>query len=293
LEQGDFSAARKSADQLGLEGVDPKPLIAEIDKAEKERLSQLETQLNQLKRRDDEASIQQLKALLPKFQALASAGGAASAAEASADANDTSAAIGDAQSRAQKKTADAAFQQIVQRYQQAVSAGEKNGLSAARSDLQSVVQGGGPHGDEAQQYLDDVNAKLAALSQPPPAAVKPPSKLAAAPGAVPDNDAAIRAVIHLYEQAFDRRDADALRKVWPGMGSRYARYQATFGAASSIAMRIDIERVEVSTDGETAVAGGESSQDFTPKSGKSMRAKNATTFHFSKVNGSWVISDVQ
>jgi hypothetical protein len=293
LEQGDFLSARKSADQLGLEGGDPKSLIVEIDKAEKERLSQLETQLNQLKLRDDEASIQQLKALLPKFQALASAGGAASAAEASADAKDTSAAIGDAQSRAQKKTADTAFQQIVQRYQQAVSVGEKNGLSAARNDLQSVVQGGGPHVSEAQQYLDTVNAKLAALNQPPPAAIKPPSKLASPPEPVLDNGAAIRAVVHLYEQAFDRRDADALRRVWPGMGTRYARYQATFGAASSIAMRIDIERIEVSADGETAAATGQSSQDFTPKSGKSMRAKNATTFHFSKLNGTWVISDVQ
>jgi eukaryotic-like serine/threonine-protein kinase len=292
LNQSDYSSARRTAEQLRQEGGDPRPLVAEIAKAEKARLDQLETQLNQLKRRDDDGSIQQLKALLPKFQAMSSDGSAESA-QAAGDANDTSAAIGDAQSRAQRKSADAAFQQVVQRYQQAANAGDKNGLSAARSELQSVVQNGGPHVDEAQQYLADANARLTALNQPPPALIKPAVKPATPPGTALDSDGAIRAVIHRYEQAFDQRNADALRQVWPSMGSRYARYQSIFEAASSIVMRIDVERIAVSADGTTAVASGQFSQDFTPKGGKSKRVRNATTFQLSNVNGLWLISDVQ
>jgi serine/threonine-protein kinase len=292
LNQSDYSSARRSAEQLRREGGDPKPLIAEIAKAEKARLDQLETQLNQLKRLDDDGSIQQLKALLPKFQAMTS-DGSAEAAQAAGDANDTSAAIGDAQSRAQRKNADAAFRQVVQRYQQAANAGDKNGLGAARSELQSVVQNGGPHVDEAQQYLADANARLTALNQPPPALVKPAVKPVTPPGTALDNDGAIRAVIHRYEQAFDQRNADALRQVWPSMGSRYARYQSIFEAASSIVMRIDVERIALSADGTTAVASGQFSQDFTPKGGKSKRVRNATTFQLSNVNGLWLISDVQ
>jgi len=297
LDQGDLPSARNAADQLRQQGGDSKPLFADIDKVEKSRLADLESQLSQLKRRDDDASIQQLKGLLSKFQALAVDGSSVSS-EASSGANDTSAAIADAQSRLQKKNADAAFQQVAQKYQQAVSAGDKNGLTASRRDLQSVVQSGGPHADEAQQYLNDVNAKLAILNQPPPPVATAPVKPATAPTSAPvasaaDNDAAIRSVIHRYEQAFDQRDANALRQVWPGMGSRYARYQSTFAAASSIVMKVDIDHIEVSSDGTTAVASGQFSQDFTPKGGKSKRVNNSTSFRLSNANGSWVISDIQ
>jgi len=293
LEQGDFLSARRAAEQLKQNGGDAKPLVAEIDQAKRNRLLQLETQFNQVKQRDDEASLQQLKTLVPKFQALASDGGP-QADEASGYATSAATAVADVQARAQRKNADAAFQQLVQRYQQAVNVGDKNGLAAARSDFQSVAQSGGPHADEAQQYVGDVNAKLAALNQPAPVAVKPPVKSTAPPVTTADNnEAAIRAVIQRYGQAFEQRDAGALRQVWPSMGSRYARYQATFEAASSIQMKIDIERIELSADGATAVATGQISQDFTPKGGKSKRIKNATSFHLANVNGSWLIMDVQ
>jgi hypothetical protein len=297
LEQGDFSSARGAADQLRQQGGDSKALTADIDKAEKARLTDLESQVAQLKHHDDDASIQQMKGLLPKFQALAGEGSAI-ASEASTDANDTSAAINDAQARLQRKSADAAFQQVVRKYQQAASSGDKNSLTSSRRDLQSVVQSGGSHADEAQQYLSDVNAKIAALNQPPPPAVTAPVKPTTAPApapvaSTPDNNAAIRSVIHRYEQAFDQRDANALRQVWPGMGNRYARYQATFAAASAIVMKVQIDTIEVSDDGTTATASGQFSQEFTPKGGKAKQVNNATSFRLSNVNGSWLISDVQ
>jgi eukaryotic-like serine/threonine-protein kinase len=298
LEQGDFSSARSAADLVRQQGGDPRPLVADIDKAEKSRLTDLESQLSQLRQGNDDASIQQLKSLLPKFQALAG-DGSSMASEAATDANNTSSAISDAQSRSQKKSADAAFQQVAQKYQQAVSANDKNSLTASRRDLQSLIQNGGPHTDEAQQYLTDVNARLAVLNQPPPPVATAPAVKPATPPAAPatgpsaDNNTAILSVIHQYEQAFDQRDANALRQVWPSLGSRYARYQSTFAAASAIVMRVQVDTVEVSQDGTTATASGQFSQDFTPKGGKSRRVSNSTSFRLSNTNGSWIITDVQ
>jgi hypothetical protein len=298
LEQGDFSSARNAADLVRQQGGDPRPLVADIDKAEKSRLADLESQLSQLRQGNDDASIQQLKSLLPKFQALAG-DGSSMASEAATDVNNTSSAISDAQSRSQKKSADAAFQQVAQKYQQAISANDKNSLTASRRDLQSLIQNGGPHTDEAQQYQTDVNARLAVLNQPPPPVATAPAVKPATPASAPaagpsaDNSAAIRSVIHQYEQAFDQRDANALRQVWPSLGSRYARYQSTFAAASAIVMRVQVDSVEVSPDGTTATASGQFSQDFTPKGGKSRRVTNSTSFRLSNTNGSWIITDVQ
>jgi eukaryotic-like serine/threonine-protein kinase len=292
LEQGDFTAARRSVKQLKQDSDEAKSLVAEIDQAEKAQLAKLVTQFNQLKQRDDETSVAQLKALLPKFQALASDSGA-QAAEASTYANNASTAIGEAQARAARKSADTAFQQLVQRYQQAANAGDQDGLSTARNDFQSVVQSGGPHADEAQQYLGAINAKLASFNQPPPVVAKPTVKPIVPSPATADNEAAIRAVIQRYAQAFDHRDAGALRQVWPSMGSRYTRYKTTFEAASSIQMKIEIERIELSGDGTTAMATGKFWQDFTPKRGKPMSVKNSTSFRLANINGSWLITDVQ
>jgi eukaryotic-like serine/threonine-protein kinase len=293
LEQGDFPSARRAADQLKQQGGDPAPLLTEIDRAEQSRLAQLESQFNQFKQRDDEAAVQQLKLLQPKFQSLASDGGTQSG-EALNYANSIPSAIADVQARAQKKIADAGFQQMVQRYQQAAGANDKNGLTAARTDFEAVIQGGGPHAEEAQKHLLDINNKLATLNQPVVSEPKPPVKPESPAVVTVDNDAAVRAVIQKYVQAFDQKDADALRQIWPNMGPLYARLKRAFEGASSIREQLDIESVDLSPDGTKAVVKGQITQDFTPKGDKTKRVKNATVFHLAKSNsGTWVITDVQ
>ena len=293
LEQGDFPSARRAADQLKQQGGDPAPLLTEIDRAEQSRLAQLESQFNQFKQRDDDAAVQQLKLLQPKFQSLASDGGTQSA-EALNYANSVPSAIADVQARVQKKIADAGFQQMVQRYQQAASANDKNGLAAARTDFESVIQSGGPHAEEAQKYLLDINNKLAALNQPVVSEPKPAVKPEIPAVVTVDNDAAVRAVIQKYVQAFDQKDADALRQIWPNMGPLYARLKRAFEGASSIREQLDIESVDLSPDGTKAIVKGQITQDFTPKGDKTKRVKNATVFHLAKSNsGTWVITDVQ
>jgi hypothetical protein len=109
-----------------------------------------------------------------------------------------------------------------------------------------------------------------------------------------DNDAAVRAVIQRYVQAFDQRNADALRQVWPSIGSLYAKYKRAFEGASSIQVQLDIESVNLNADGTRAVVKAEMSQDYTPKGDKTKRVKNPAVFHLAKLNsGPWVITDVQ
>jgi ketosteroid isomerase-like protein len=188
---------------------------------------------------------------------------------------------------------DAAFQRTVQKYQQAASASDKNGLAAARTDFQSIIQGGGPHADEAQRFLADVNDKLAALSQPPISPAKPPVRPETPRVVTEDANAGIRAVIQRYSQAFEQKDADALRKIWPNMGNKYSGYRVSFDSALSIRMRVDIGNVNLSSDGATAVITGQVSQDYTPKGSKTRSSRDVVTFHLARANGAWIIADVQ
>lgn len=306
LKQGDFSSARQAADQLRQRGGDFAELAAEIDTQERARLGQLESQFNQLKDRDDDSSVQQLKALSPKFQALSGDGGPQSS-EASNYANGVPAAVSEVQARMQKKAADAEFQRTVQKYQQAINDNDKNGLIAARNEFQAVAQGGGPHADEAQKYRADVDNKLAALNQPPaappPVAAPPRNEAAPAPAAKAevaqpakaDNDADVRAVIQRYAGAYNQRDADALRQIRPSLSAKdYTILKRSFEAASSIRAQIAISSVEFYGDGSKAVVKGQMSQDYTMKGTKVAHSNDATEFRLAKSsNGAWLITDVK
>jgi serine/threonine protein kinase len=295
LQGGDFRAARQAADQLKQSGADATAVVAEINQLEQARLTQLEAQFAQLKRRDDDPAIQQLKALQPKFQALVGDGGPQSG-EASNYVNAVPEAITEMQAGIQKRSQDAAFQRTVQRYQQAASANDKAGLASLRSEFQSLAQGGGSHAGEAQRYRTEIDNKLAALAEPPPVAPAAPPKTDTPARVLVDNDAEVRTVVQRYAQAFEQRDADALKQVWPGMGSKYARYKQIFDLAASIHEQLNVESVAVSPDGTTAVVKSRVSQTYTPKEGKAkpQRFANEFVFNLRKTSqGTWVITDVQ
>ncbi len=295
LGKENFQLARKAADQLRQNGGDSSTLISSINRAEQARLAQLESQFSQLRQRDDEAATQQLKALQTKFQALADGGGPQSS-EAAKYVNETPAAVGEVQSRVQKKTADAAFQQLLQRYQQAANSNDKNALSAARSEFQSISRGGRAHADEAQKYVGEIDSKLAVLNAPPPApppAVSKPEAPATTPAPVVDPKPAIQAVIQRYAQAFEHKDANALRQIWPNLGDKYSGYKTAFDGANSIRMRVNVQSIDVSEDGLTAVAKALVSQDYTPKGAKTKSVSSSAIFHLTKSNGVWILSDVQ
>jgi eukaryotic-like serine/threonine-protein kinase len=292
LQQGDFQTARHAAEQFKLNGGDPTELTAGIDRAEEIQLKQLESQFDQLKSRDDDASIQQLKSLQPRFQSLVDGGPQSN--EAQNYANNISGTIADVRARIERKAADAAFQQMVLRYHQASASNDKNGLTTAKNDFQSVIQTGGPHAADAQKLLTEANDKLAALNQlqPPPPVAKPPAKPETSSPVV-NPEVAVRAAIQRYAQAFNQRDADALRRVWPNMGPLYARYKTLFQQVSSISMTVDVEKIQFGGDGTTAIVNAQEVQESKMNGYKSGRKQTARTFQLSRSNGAWVITDVQ
>jgi len=290
LAQGDFQSARRAADQLKAAGGNADELVGQIDQAEQSQLKQLENQFDQLKSRDDEAALQQLKALQPKFQALTDGGPQAN--EALSYANSIPEAIANVRARSEKKVADAAFQQMVQRYKQAATNNDKNGLTAARGDFQSIIQNGGAHAESAQQYLTEINKKLDALNAPPPP--PPPVVTKEAPATTVSDEAAIRSVVQKFFQSFEQRNPDALRQVWPNIPQkRYDAYKNAFGNVSAITIQVVDETVKISPDGTSATVSVQSQEEETPKSEKrSRRFAPAWTFQLSKRNGAWLVTDV-
>ena len=288
LQRGDFHSARQKAGQLQQSGGDADALSTEIDQAEQSRLSQLESQFNQLKQGDDDAAAQQLSNLQRGFQALADNAGPRSE-EAKGFVNNLPAAIREVHERAASKRAETAYGQMVARYQQASVTNDKTGLEAARTGFQSIAKAGGPHASEAQRFVDEIGAKLAALNQPPPVVTPVPPPPVSGPS---DNDAVV-ALVNRYAQAFEQRNADALQQIWPTMGNLYTRYKNSFGKASSIRMQVQTESVKIGPDGNTATVTAEVTQEYTPQGEKPKSVKGRTTFQFAKSNGSWVITSVQ
>ena len=302
LRQGDFRAARNSASQVQRAGGDASQLNGEIDKSENDRLVQLENQFRLLKEADDDSGVPQLRALQASFKTMVDSGGPKTA-EAQSYLDNIAAAISDVQTRAQNKRLEAAFQSAVQKYQQAVNAPDKTALNAASGALQPFTHGG-PHAAEAQNYLNEMNNKLAAMNKPvtpPPPAQPPPVESTPVVNTKtetpPNRDAdiaSVRAVIQRYQQAFEQRDADALRQIWPSMGDRYKKYKQNFGAASSIQIQLTIADVKMGTDGSSATVLATQTQEYSPKGGgKTMTSKDQAIFNLVKANGTWVITQIR
>ena len=208
--------------------------------------------------------------------------------EAKGFANNVPVAIREVRRLAGRRTnaLEAAYQQIVTKYQQASSAGDKSSLEAARNAFQSIAQSGGPHASEAQKFVEDINTKLTALSQPaPPTAtpVKPEAKPEASSAAA-DNDAVLL-LVKRYSQAFEQRNPNALQQIWPTMGKLYAGYKNSFEKASSIRMQVQTESVKIAADGNTAIAvtGQFTGRNTLHEGQKPRSVKGRTVFQFAKV----------
>jgi serine/threonine protein kinase len=289
LQRGDFRAAQLKAAEIQQNGGDPRTLSAGIYEAEGNRLTQLENQFNQLRQSDDDAAAQQLSNLQRAFQVLGDDTGPRSN-EAKSFLSNIPAAIREVHERAANKRAESAYQQILSKYQQASSTNDKSGLETARSAFQSVAQGGGPHANDAQKFLDEISTKLAAPSQP---LAPPPTPVKAEPSSGPADSDAVMALITRYAQAFEQRDPNALRQIWPTMGKRYAGYKNSFESASSIRMQVQTEGVKMSADGASAIVTAQVTQEYTPQGQKPRSAKGRSIFQLAKQNGTWAITDVQ
>jgi serine/threonine-protein kinase len=189
-----------------------------------------------------------------------------------------------------RRQADTEFQQIVQRYQ---AASDKNGLEVARNSLQSVAQAGGPHAGDARRYLGEINSKLAALKQDVAPPAQQPAAKVEAPAPKIDDRPAINNLVQQYAQAFEQRNADALRKIWPSIGNKYDKYKQVFAMAVAYRMDVRIDSLDVAADGQSATVNSSLMQEVTVRGQKPMSHSDKAVFHLLKSNGAWVIGDVQ
>jgi serine/threonine protein kinase len=283
--RGDFRSARQKVAQIQGTGGDPTPLLLEIDRAEQVRFAQLDGSLNQLKQRADDGAVQSLRDLQAQFQTLADAGGA-TANDARRDAASITDAIGGVQARATYNREENEYQQVLQRYRPI--ANDKNALEASRNEFQPIVRGGGHRASDAQKNVDEINVRLSALNPPPPVSGSSPSRTTS------NETPAVLAAVQRYADAFDRRDADALRQVWPTMTDPvYSKAKSSFGSASAIHLEVANEKVDLGADGTTATVNADITRNYTPKGEKTRVTRDHTIFHLVKSSGIWSLRDVE
>jgi hypothetical protein len=205
---------------------------------------------------------------------------------AGGDPGSLSAEIEQAEAR-QKSEAD--FQQLVQKYQ---AASDKNSLEAARNSFQSVAQAGGSHAADARRYVSEINTKLASLNQQTTPSLQPAPKVEP-PAQKIDERTAISSLIQQYEQVCEQKDADALAKIWPGIGKGYDKYKSAFDSASAYHVNVHIDSLEVTPDSQAATVNASLFLDYTPKKGKMISHRDKARFQMQKSNGVWLIKDVQ
>jgi hypothetical protein len=211
-------------------------------------------------------------------------------AQAGDDASSLSAEIQKAEEAQTRQVQyETSYQQALQQYQQS---NDKKGLEGARSSFQPIAQGDGAHAAEARKYLNDIDTKIAALNQPvappPPAVAKPDISSGRAL-----DDAAVRDVIKRYGQAFEQRDADALRKIWPGMGKKYEKYKGIFASVAEITYQVNIEKVEVASDNQEATVNALFTEAATVKGKKPQSISDKAVFELRKSDGAWFITNVR
>jgi eukaryotic-like serine/threonine-protein kinase len=282
LAQDEFQAARGIVAQLTKKGRDPAALATEIDTKERAQMAQLEKQFNELSTRDGDSVVMKLNALWPQFQEIAAAQGPMSG-EALDYVNKIPETVMNLQARMKQEDADALFQRTIEAYRQSTRLSDKAGLTAARINFQSIVSGGGSHAQEAQSYLDEVSKKVAVTNQPVAVPGKPTTS---------DRERAVRTAMQLYANAFERRDVDALRQVWPSIGSQYESFKLWFQGVKSIRMQVPIGSIQFDSEGTTATIKTLVTREETSVDSQTKRIREPETFQLSKLDGSWVITDV-
>ena len=184
------------------------------------------------------------------------------------------------------------FQQALQSYN-ALDSRDKAGLEKSRSDFIAIVRGNGPRASDAQQYVANINRKLDALNQPPPTAPAPAVKKQESSSAA--DESAVRSVMQKFFDAFEQRDVNSLREVWPTIPRRsFDAYKNSFAEASAIGMRVTSESVKIDPGGTTATATAQSEYEYTPKGQQAKTPlQQSWTFQMTKSNGTWVIAAVR
>jgi protein kinase-like protein len=289
LSEGEFQAARNIVAQLAKSGSDTSAVVKEIDGQERTQMAKLEEEYNELSRRGGNAAILGLNTLWPKFQEIATANGPMSG-EALDYVNKIPETVVQLQAQLEQKDADALFKKTVQSYLEAARLSDKDGLVVARTNFRSIVKAGGTHADEAAKYLNEVDRKLADSSSG--TAATAPTGLAGNSTAK-NRDNAVRSAMKLYVDAFERRDVEALRQIWPTLGAQYESFKLWFAKAQTMKMQLRIESIQFDPDGTTATVKAQVAREYTTADeSEPNRLREPESFQLSQIDGSWVITEV-
>jgi len=101
---------------------------------------------------------------------------------------------------------------------------------------------------------------------------------------------AINGLVDAYTDSYNRRDAQALWKIWPNPPPKTKKaIEDYFHSARSINMKVTDRRITSSSANATVTA--QSSQEFTPKNGSSQKSpESSITLELEKRNGDWLIT---
>jgi eukaryotic-like serine/threonine-protein kinase len=124
------------------------------------------------------------------------------------------------------------------------------------------------------------------LTRNPPAASQPPP---ATPRATEDE---VRDLVRRYEQALESRSIDALKRIWPSLqGAQETAVRQEFMHSRRI--DVDIEGVEVSVSGATAIVTFIRRYQLTTTDGQRPLTNSRTTMNARRVGAEWLIERVR
>jgi hypothetical protein len=106
---------------------------------------------------------------------------------------------------------------------------------------------------------------------------------------------AIKKVLGVYEDAYNRKDTNALSRIWPGIpSSTRGAIENAFGSARSIRVKLQLDDPVFESGDTSATVTGQFSEVFTPKNGNVQTTPNESiSFILKKNDGAWTIVDVK
>jgi len=104
---------------------------------------------------------------------------------------------------------------------------------------------------------------------------------------VVSDEQAIRAILQAYVDGYSRRDAGAVKRVFPAVKDQ--ALEKDFSAMRAQQVQIEGERIEIT--GATATVSCSWTTNFVPKVGAPGRGTAKVTLRLQKSGGTWVIVD--
>lgn len=120
-----------------------------------------------------------------------------------------------------------------------------------------------------------------------------PDRVGAVVGNQQADREAINGLVDAYADSYNRKDAQALWKVWPNPPPKTKQaIEDYFRSARSIHMKVTDRKIASSGANGTVTA--QSSQEFTPKNGSPQKSpESSITLELEKRNGAWLITLVR